>query len=162
MEGVPLDQVRYLVADGLYKTAAVAKFLADNNIRFVSKPGTNKRNAEGPVDPRDPDVVIYKGRGIVENVYADDQNFLAFAYRYDKLLSSFCGGFELTTWHYEGRPHTVATSMLPLCNGRATPARPSAMRREPTSTGVSGLRMPELNWIVSIPPIPRLIKNQAM
>ena len=39
----------------------------------------------------------------------------------------------------------VATSMWPLCNGRSTPTRPSA-------------RMPELNWIVSIPSIPRLIE----
>ena len=86
---------------------AVQKFLAYHGITFVSKPQTNKRNAEGPVDPRDPNVVIYKGRGIVENVYSDDQNFRGFATRYDKLMSSFCGGIELTTWHYEGRPHKV-------------------------------------------------------
>ena len=110
LEQVPLDQVRYVVADGLYRTVAVQKFLADRGITFVSKPQTNKRKAEGPVDPRDPNVVIYKGRGIVENVYSDDQNFRGFATRYDKLMSSFCGGIELTTWHYEGRPHKVRKS----------------------------------------------------
>ena len=110
LEGVPLDRVRYVVADGLYRTAAVRQFLADRDIQFVSKPETNKRNAEGPLDPRDPNVAIYKGRGIVENVYADDKNFREFSTRYDKLMATFCGGFELTTWHYEGRPHTVRKS----------------------------------------------------
>ena len=105
LEGVPLDRVRYFVADGLYRTAAVRKFLADRDIEFVSKPETNQRNAEGPLDPRDHNVSIYKGRGIVENVYADDKNFRAFATRYDKLKVTFDGGFQLTTWHYEGRPH---------------------------------------------------------
>ena len=110
LEGVPLNRVRCVVADGLYMTVAVRKFLADNGITFVSKPQTNKKNAEGPLDPRDPKVQIYKGRAIVENVYADDQNFRGFATRYDKLMSSFCGGIELTTWHYEGRPHKVRKS----------------------------------------------------
>ena len=110
LDRVPLDQVRRVLADGLYRTVAVRRFLADHGITFVSKPETNKRNAEGPVGPRDPNVVIYKGRGIVENVYADDQNFRGFATRYDKTLSSFCGGFELTTWYYESRPHKVRKS----------------------------------------------------
>ena len=110
IEGVPLDRVRYVVADGLYRTVAVKTFLAEHGIEFVSKPETNKRNAEGPIDPRDPNVAIYKGRGIVENVYADDKNFRAFSTRYDKLMATFCGGFELTTWHYEGRPHQVRKS----------------------------------------------------
>ena len=110
LEGVPLDRVRYVVADGLYMTVAVKEFLAGHGITFVSKPQTNKRKAEGPVDPRDPNVQIYKGRAIVENVYADDQNFRGFATRYDKLMSSFCGGIELTTWHYEGRPHKIRKS----------------------------------------------------
>ncbi len=107
LEGVPLDRVRYVVADGLYRTHAVRKFLADHDIKFVSKPETNKRGAEGPLDPRDPNVSIYKVRGIVENVYADDKNFRAFSTRYDKLMATFCGEFELTTWHYEGRPRTM-------------------------------------------------------
>ena len=97
LEGVPLDRVRYVVADGLYRTAAVRQFLADGDIQFVSKPETNKRNAEGPLDPRDPNVAIYKGRGIVENAYSDDKNFRAFSTRYGKLMATFCGGFELTT-----------------------------------------------------------------
>ena len=105
LEQVPLDQVRYVLADGLYRTVAVREFLADHDVIFVSKPETNKRNAEGPVDPRDPKVVIYKGRAIVENVYSDDKNFRGIAMRSDKLMSTFCGGFELTTWHYQGRPH---------------------------------------------------------
>ena len=99
-----------MVADGLYMTVAVKKFLEDNCITFVSKPQTNKKNAEGPLDPRDLKVQIYKGRAIVENVYADDQNFRGFATRYDKLMSSFRGGIELTTWHYGGRPHKVRKS----------------------------------------------------
>ena len=49
--------------------------LAKNNIKLVSKPEVNKPEAKGPLDPRDPNVQIYKGRAIVENVYADDQNF---------------------------------------------------------------------------------------
>ena len=110
MEGVPMDQVRYLVADGLYRTKDVKKFLAEHDIDFVSKPETNKRGAEGPLDPRDPHVQIYKGRAIVENVYADDQNFRGFATRYDKLMTTFRGGIELTTWHYEGRPHVQRMS----------------------------------------------------
>ena len=110
LDGVPLDRVRYVVADGLYRTVAVKKFLADLCITFVSKPQTNKKNAAGPVDPRDPNVVIYKGRGIVENVYSDDQNFRGFATRYDKLMSSFCGRIELTTWHDEGRPRKMRKS----------------------------------------------------
>ena len=110
LEGVPLDRVRYVVADGLYRTVAVRNFLADHGITFVSKPQTNKKNAEGPVDPQDPNVVIYKGRAIVENVYSDDQNFRGFATRYDKLMLSFCGGVELTTWHYEGRPRKMRKS----------------------------------------------------
>lgn len=110
MEGVRMDLVRYLVADGLYRTVAVREFLAEHDIEFISKPETNKRNAEGPIDPRDPRVVIYKGRGIVENVYVDDKNFRAFSTRYDKLIVTFTGGFDLTSWHYEGRPHEVRKS----------------------------------------------------
>ena len=49
LDGVPLDRVRYVVADGLYRTVAVKKFLADLCITFVSKPQTNKKNAAGPV-----------------------------------------------------------------------------------------------------------------
>ena len=70
-----------LAADGLYRTVAVRKFLADHDIEFVPKPETNKRNAEGPIDLRDPKVAIYKARGIVENVYADDKSFRAFSTR---------------------------------------------------------------------------------
>ena len=105
LEELPLDQIKYVVADGLYRTEAVKRFTDENDIVFVSKPETNQRNAEGPIDPRDPKVIIYMGRHIVENVYADDKNFRAIAMRHDKLMVTFCGGFELTTWHYEGRPH---------------------------------------------------------
>ena len=51
-----------------------------------------------------------------------------------------------------------AILMLPLCNGRSTPTRPSAMRHEPPSTGGSTPRTPEPNCIASIPSIPRLIE----
>ena len=49
------------------------------------------------------DVWSYKGRHLVENVFADIKEFRGIATRYHKLVVTFCAGLHLVSWHLRAR-----------------------------------------------------------
>lgn len=104
LEGLPVSQIQELLADKAYDTNAVREMLAEIGID-ANIPSKSNRKEQIPHD-RD----SYKGRHLVENLFADLKQFRGISTRYQKLAETFCAGLHLTTWHLRTREHNERRS----------------------------------------------------
>ena len=93
LDELDTEQVEELLADKAFDRESIRELLRKKGIK-TTVPG--KRNRRVPILY---DVWSYKGRHLIENVFADMKEFRGIATRYHKLASTFCGGMHLMSWH---------------------------------------------------------------
>ncbi len=99
LEGLPVSQIRELLADKAYDTNAVRDMLAEIGIDATIPSKSNRR------EPIPHDRHSYKGRHLVENLFVDLKHFRGISTRYQKLAQTFCAGLHLATWFLRTREH---------------------------------------------------------
>ena len=92
LHGLPVSQIEELLADKAYDTNAVRALLAEMGID-ATIPSKANRTVQIPHDR-----YSYKGRGLIENLFADIKHFRGISTRYHKLAATFCAGLHLVTW----------------------------------------------------------------
>ena len=97
LEGLPVAQIEELLADRAYDTNAVRELLAEMGID-ATIPSKANRKIQIPHDR-----YSYKGRHLVENLFADIKAFRGISTRYHKLENTFCAGLHLVSWHLRTR-----------------------------------------------------------
>ena len=93
LDGVPLEDINELLGDKAYDSNAVRAMLGDAGI-IATIPARSNR-----IDPPSYDKERYKGRHLVENIFADLKQFRGIACRYAKLLTSFEAFVNLGAWY---------------------------------------------------------------
>ena len=90
---VHLDDINELLGDKAYDSNAIRSVLGDAGIIATIPPRSNR------VDPPPYDEEHYKGRHLVENLFADLKQFRGIASRYTKLVNSFEAFVNLGAWY---------------------------------------------------------------
>ena len=97
LEGLPVSDIEELLGDKAYDTNAVRKMLTEMGIE-VTIPSKSNRNPQILHDR-----YTFKGRHLIENLFADIKQFRGVSTRYHKLASTFCAGLHLVTWFLRTR-----------------------------------------------------------
>ena len=93
LDGVRLEDINELLGDKAYDSDGIRAMLADAEI-VATIPSRSNRIAPQHYDSR-----RYKGRHLVENVFADLKQFRGIATRYMKLVDSFEAFINLGCWY---------------------------------------------------------------
>ena len=93
LDGVPLEDINELLGDNAYDSGGIRAMLAEAAI-VATVPSRSSR-----ISPQAYDKERYKGRHLVENIFADLKQFRGIATRYLKLLESFEAFFDLACWY---------------------------------------------------------------
>ena len=97
LDELDTEQIEELLGDKAFDRNSIRELLRQKGIK-TTVPG--KRNRRVPIIY---DVWSYKGRHLVENVFADLKEFRGIATRYHKLVTTFCAGLHLVSWHLRTR-----------------------------------------------------------
>ena len=93
LDGVRLKDINELLGDKAYDSNDIRAMLTEAEI-VVTVPSRSSR-----ISPQDYDKERYKGRHLVENMFADLKQFRGIATRYLKLVSSFEAFINLACWY---------------------------------------------------------------
>ena len=93
LEGVRLEDVDELLGDKAYDSNAIRELLDDSGIVATIPPRSNRN------DPPDYDKEHYKGRHLVENLFADMKQYRGIGTRYNKLVCNYEAFLNLAAWH---------------------------------------------------------------
>ena len=93
LDGVPLKDIKEMLGDKAYDSNGIRAMLGAAGI-IVTVPSRSNR-----ISPQDYDKERYKGRHLVENVFADLKQFRGIATRYLKLVDSFEASINLACWY---------------------------------------------------------------
>ena len=93
LHGVSLERINDLLGDKAYDSDAIRRMLADAGIVATVPPRSNR------INPASYDKERYKGRHLIENVFADLKHFRGIATRYTKLIGSFEAFINLASWY---------------------------------------------------------------
>ena len=92
-----MSDIEELLGDKAYDTNAVRKMLTEMGIE-VTIPSKSNRNPQIPHDR-----YTFKGRHLIENLFADIKQFRGISTRYHQPASTFCAGLHLVTWFLRTR-----------------------------------------------------------
>ena len=93
LQGVRLEDINELLGDKAYDSDGIRETLGKADIIATIPPRSNRRS------PAAYDANRYKGRHLVENVFADLKQFRGIATRYSKLITSFEAFINLACWY---------------------------------------------------------------
>ena len=93
LDGVRLEDIEELLGDKAYDSNGIRAMLGAAGI-IVTVPSRSNR-----ISPQDYDKERYKGRHLVENMFADLKQFRGIATRYLKLVDSFEAFINLACWY---------------------------------------------------------------
>ena len=93
LDDVPLEEVDELLGDKAYDSNSIRKLLSDSGIVATIPPRSNRN------DPPDYDKEHYKGRHLVENLFADMKHYRGIATRFNKLVCNYEAFFSLVAWY---------------------------------------------------------------
>ena len=97
LDGLPVSEIMELLADKAYDINAICDLLDELGIERTIPSKSNRK------EPIPYDEYHYKGRHLVENLFADIKHFRGIATRYHKLAETFCAGLHLVTWFLRTR-----------------------------------------------------------
>ncbi len=97
LEGLPAAEIHKLLGDKAYDTNAVREMLAEMGIT-ITIPSISRRKEPIPYD-----VMSYKRRHLVENLFGDIKHCRGISTRFCKYSATFCAGLHLVTWHLRSR-----------------------------------------------------------
>ena len=95
LDGVPMEQVGYLIADRAFDVNSIREMLQELGIEAVIPPRSSR------LEQFAYNKAAYKGRHLVENNFVDYKQYRGIATRYCKLSETFAGRFQLVAWRLQ-------------------------------------------------------------
>ena len=104
LDQLDTEQVDELLGDKAFDNDIIRNMLRGKMIKDTIPWKKGRKN------PRPYDKWAYKGRHLIENIFADLKVFRGVATRYHKLVTAFCAGLHLVYWHMRTRGRKLRSS----------------------------------------------------